>query len=190
VQALPLRSPLALYEQQAHDLLASLRAGDGAAVDVFRHRHPRFLSDEIPWLPKPVTDDDIRAVPLDAFDARLAVARWYDFQDWRWLRTWVLAVQDEASPVARFEAAVEAMLHYTAANGVETYRQRTPPNAPAIARLLIARGAEVDALADMYGGRCTTLSMLVSSTPPAVAGMQVALVVGVAARDGAGVRIP
>jgi ankyrin repeat protein len=68
------------------------------------------------------------------------------------------------------------LLHYVAANGVEGWRQRTPPNAVEIARLLLEAGAEVDALAGMYGGRCTTMSMLVSSSPPGEAGVQVALV--------------
>jgi ankyrin repeat protein len=68
------------------------------------------------------------------------------------------------------------LLHYVAANGVEGYRQLSPANAPDIARLLLDRGAEVDALADMYGGQSTTMSMLVSSTPPAQAGVQVPLI--------------
>jgi len=68
------------------------------------------------------------------------------------------------------------LLHYLAANGVEGYRQRSPANAVAIARLLLDAGAEVDALAGMYGGEYATLSMLISSTPPADAGVQVPLV--------------
>ena len=68
------------------------------------------------------------------------------------------------------------LLHYVGANGVEGYRQRTPPNAVEIATMLLRAGAEVDALADMYGGGCTTMSMLVSSGHPAQAGLQVALV--------------
>src|SRR5262249_17499467 len=68
------------------------------------------------------------------------------------------------------------LLHYIAANGVEGYRQKSPPNAVDVARILLEAGAEVDALADMYGGKCTTMSMLVSSTPPAQAGVQVPLV--------------
>jgi ankyrin repeat protein len=68
------------------------------------------------------------------------------------------------------------LLHYVAANGVEDERQITPPTIVEIATVLLERGAEPDALADMYGGRHTTLSMLVSSTPPAVAGRQVPLV--------------
>ena len=42
--------------------------------------------------------------------------------------------------------------------------------------LLLEAGAEVDALADLYGGQYTTMSMLVSSCHPANAGVQVALV--------------
>lgn len=68
------------------------------------------------------------------------------------------------------------LLHYVAANGVEGYRQKTPPNAVEIARILLEAGAEPDALADMYGTECTTMSMLVSSSHPARARLQVALV--------------
>ena len=67
------------------------------------------------------------------------------------------------------------LLHYIAANGVEGYRQKTPANALEIARMLLDAGAEVDALADVYGGQHTTMSMLVSSNPPAAAGLQVPL---------------
>ena len=68
------------------------------------------------------------------------------------------------------------LLHYIAANGVEGYRQKTPANAVEIAKALLNAGAEVDALADMYGGHYTTMAMLVSSCHPARAGVQVALV--------------
>ena len=68
------------------------------------------------------------------------------------------------------------LLHYIAANGHEGFRQRSPKNAVAIAKLLLESGAEPDALATMYNHQCTTMEMLVSSTPPAVAGVQEALV--------------
>jgi ankyrin repeat protein len=68
------------------------------------------------------------------------------------------------------------LLHYLAANGVEEERQKSPKNAVEMARLLLTAGAEVDALADMYGGRQTTMNMLVSSAPPAQAGVQNALI--------------
>jgi ankyrin repeat protein len=65
------------------------------------------------------------------------------------------------------------LLHYVAANGVEDFRQKTPPNAVAVARLLLEAGAEVDALANTYGGGTaqTTMNLLVSSTHPADAGL-------------------
>jgi hypothetical protein len=68
------------------------------------------------------------------------------------------------------------LLHYIAANGVEDHRQKTPKNAVEVARTLLNAGAEVDALAEMYGGSRTTMSMLVSSCHPAKAGVHVALV--------------
>jgi ankyrin repeat protein len=211
---LPFRSSIEAYEAQADQLLDAFRAGDRDAIDIFWHKHPRFLDDKVPWLPKRIPVDEVRSAPLDQFDARLAVARWYDFQDWRWLRAWVEAVTNEGSPVALFESAVEAvingdaaalssmlrahpglvrerstringfdppmhratLLHYIAANGAEGYRQKSPPNAVQIAKLLLEAGAEPDALASMYGSECTTMSMLVSSTPPAQAGVQVPLV--------------
>ena len=68
------------------------------------------------------------------------------------------------------------LLHYVAANGVEGYRQRTPANAVDVARVLLDAGAEPDSLAQLYGGDCTTMALLVSSSHPARAGVQVALV--------------
>src|SRR5688572_2560668 len=70
------------------------------------------------------------------------------------------------------------LLHYVAANGVEDFRQKTPPNALAVARLLLEAGAEVDGLADTYGGGKyqTTMNLLVSSTHPAEVGLQAPLV--------------
>ena len=70
------------------------------------------------------------------------------------------------------------LLHYVAANGVEDFRQRTPPNAVAIARFLLEAGADVDALADTYGRDKyqTTMNLLVSSTHPAEAGLHSPLV--------------
>lgn len=64
------------------------------------------------------------------------------------------------------------LLHFVAANGVENYRQKTPPNIVAIARLLLDAGAEVDAEADMYGGGATTLGLVVTSAHPRAMGVQ------------------
>ena len=68
------------------------------------------------------------------------------------------------------------LLHYLAANGVEGYRQRSPKNAAEVAKVLLDAGADPNALSWAYGGQCTTMALLVSSTPPAEAGVQVPLV--------------
>src|SRR5688500_1811134 len=70
------------------------------------------------------------------------------------------------------------LLHYVAANGVEDFRQKTPPNALAVARFLLEAAAEVDGRANTYGGGKyeTTMNLLVSSTHPADAGLQAPLV--------------
>jgi hypothetical protein len=212
LQPPPFPSPLSAYEQQADRLLAAHRAADPAAIDLFHRKHPRFLDETIKWRPKFIPDSEIRDAALSLDDARLAIARNYDFLDWPALVDYVDVVSGEG-PVHDFEAAVEAvvagdlgslqdalrrdpaliharssrvcgfdppmhratLLHYIAANGVEAYRQKTPGNAVEIARTLLVAGAEPDALADMYGTPCTTMSMLVSSSHPAEAGLQVAL---------------
>ena len=212
MQPPPFRSPLSAYEERADRLLAAHRAADPAAIDLFHRKHPRFLDEKIKWRPKFIPDSEIRDTALSLDDARLAIARNYDFLDWPALVGYVDAVSREG-PVHAFEAAVEAvvagdlgalqdalrrdpalvharssrvccfdppvhratLLHYIAANGVEAYRQKTPGNAVEIARTLLVAGAEPDALADMYGTPCTTMSMLVSSSHPAEAGLQVAL---------------
>lgn len=64
------------------------------------------------------------------------------------------------------------LLHYVSANGVENYRQETPPNIVEIARLLLDAGAEADAEADMYGGGATTFGLAMTSAHPRLAGVQ------------------
>jgi ankyrin repeat protein len=68
------------------------------------------------------------------------------------------------------------LLHYVGANGVESFRQRTPQNAVQIAEILLEAGAEVDAVADMYGGGATTLGLAATSIHPKVAGVLHAMI--------------
>jgi Ankyrin repeats (3 copies) len=212
LQPLPFNAPIEDYQSQADALLAGWRAGKDWAVKVVRSRHPKFLDQKITWLERDRTDADVRATPVDQDDARLALARWYDFQDWQSVEDYAISVQH--GPVEEFERAVEAvidgdfltlrkflksdprlvrarstrvnnadppmhratLLHYLAANGVEGYRQRSPANAADIAKLILSTGADPNAFSYAYGGECTTLALLVSSTPPAEAGVQLPLV--------------
>jgi ankyrin repeat protein len=63
------------------------------------------------------------------------------------------------------------LIHYVGPNGIEYFRQRTPANAPEIARRLIAAGADVNATADIYGGGATVLGLAATSITPVVAGV-------------------
>jgi Ankyrin repeats (3 copies) len=65
------------------------------------------------------------------------------------------------------------LLHYVSANGVEGYRQKSPPNAARITLLLLDAGADVEAEADVYGGHCTALGLVATSAPPRAAGVQI-----------------
>jgi ankyrin repeat protein len=202
---LPVTSPLAAYVAQAEQWLAAQQAGELWAVSLFHRCLPRAR-------PAPLPDAVRHAADLSSDDARLTLARAYQFLDWAALADFaamvatsedVLAFEVAADAIvagdlealkdtlARAPALVRArssritfydpprhrasLLHYIAANSVEAYRQKTPPNAVPIARALLDAGAEVDAVADMYGGPATTLNMLVSSDHPAIAGLTVPL---------------
>jgi hypothetical protein len=64
------------------------------------------------------------------------------------------------------------LLHYAAANGVEGYRQLTPPNIVEIAGILLITGAQIDAEANVYGGGATALDLAATSAHPERAGVQ------------------
>jgi len=85
----------------------------------------------------------------------------------------------EAAPAlvkARSARAHRAtLLHYVSANGVERYRQKSPKNAVEVAEVLLDRGAEVAAVAEVYGSSCTTLELVATSEPPRAAGVQLPL---------------
>jgi hypothetical protein len=108
---LTFRAALSQYEKQAQELLTAYRASDSAAVDLFHQNHPRFLDEDIPWLPKDIADAEITEAQLEADDARLVIARWYGFRDWPALAAFVAEATREDSPVARFEAAVDAVVN-------------------------------------------------------------------------------
>ena len=66
------------------------------------------------------------------------------------------------------------LLHYVSANGIEGYRQKTPKNIVPITDLLLRVGADVNTVADVYGGS-TTLALVATSVHPERARVQEAL---------------
>jgi ankyrin repeat protein len=81
------------------------------------------------------------------------------------------------------------LLHYVSANGVEGYRQVSPSNATEIAEILLAAGAEVDAVAGVYDSHCTPLGLVATSAPPFDAGVQKPLI-DVLLKHGARMDLP
>lgn len=194
--SLPYDATLEDYEREAEELLEALRRRDDEVAWRFKWEHPRFRGRAV---------SEVGKAELGLEDARAVVAREHGFRDWEHLTAFSVevhrdpaarrfeaaaeAVVDGDAPVLRsmlrerpelvrarsLRRHRATLLHYVAANGVEGGRQRTPQNAVEICRLLLDGGAEVDALADLYDAECTTMSMLVSSSPPAEGGLQAAL---------------
>lgn len=177
LQRLPYNAPVDEYAAQADALVAEGQSGDraNALLSVARfydfHDWQRLVEyaasvqdsggvvARFEFGVEAVINGDIGSLrELLADDPRLVRAR-------------STRVNHAAPPAHR-----STLLHYVAANGVEGYRQRSPGNAADIATLLLSKGADPNALSFAYGGMCTTLALLVSSTPPADAGVQVPLV--------------
>jgi ankyrin repeat protein len=195
--SLPYDAALEEYQRQADALVEELKTGSRSAAHRFKWMHPRFRG-------KPAADP-LASAPLDLADAQLVVALEYSFASWPVLAEFTEAVrrngpikQFETAVEAVVAGDLETLrtklrddpglvrarstrrhhatlFHYIGANGVESGRQKTPANAVEVAKALLDAGADVDALADLYDGECTTMSMLVSSCHPANAGLQVSL---------------
>ena len=134
-------------------------------------------------------------------EAQAIIAREHFFDSWDAFASFAAARRDPRSPIARFEAAAEAIVdgdletltrllredpelvrarsarrhhatlfHYVGSNGIEGFRQRAPKNLVAIAAALLDAGADVNATAQMYGARDTTLLLAATSIHPVLGG--------------------
>lgn len=183
------------YEQQASKLLEACRSVNSDNVKFVQKYHPE------PWKLTKLNNtstnfcmDDARAVTArelgfedwpallrhigDLQDADSQVARFecaVEAVVQGDLKTVISLLQSHPGMVhERSSRGHKAtLLHYIAANGVENYRQLTPPNAVEIADALLSAGAVPDALAEVYDRKWgTTLELLVSSSHPDRAGLQ------------------
>ncbi|MGI8618939.1 MAG: hypothetical protein ACR2L6_07590 [Gemmatimonadaceae bacterium] len=164
-ESLPWRATIQEYKHQANALFKALLAGDQSAQWRFKWNHPRF---------RDKTVDAVTQTTLSPADARVVVAHEHAFETWADLERFAGAVQTDGpiarfeqavdAVVAGDVPALRAMLqdspglvqarstrrhqatllHYVGANGVEDARQKTPPNAVEVAKLLLDAGAEVD----------------------------------------------
>jgi hypothetical protein len=192
-EALPLPEVL---DREARALVAALRAGSRGARHVLESTQQAAPT----WQQG---RSDVASVAPKLEDARRAVARWHGFAEWADVArssvnvdplfeaaadaivegdaVELLALLEHSPALARARSPYPhraTLLHHVAANGIENNRQwQSPRNAVEIAKLLLAAGAEPDATCDSYGrGGNTTLELLVTSSHPAVAGVQADLV--------------
>lgn len=180
----PIRDQLDRQAQRIHD---GHRAGDRTVVAHITCWHPRLVG-------RPA--DEIMAAPFTTDDARQTIAREYGYTDWADVETHGTQPPDPkfesaVDALLRGDAATlrdliarhpdlvhqrsdfghrATLLHYAGSNGVETYRQVVPLNLADLVRLLIEAGADVNAVAGMYGGS-TPLGLLLTSNHPRRAGV-------------------
>jgi hypothetical protein len=183
---LPIVSQL---DAQARNLISGYERGDVAITVQLRS-----------WLPRAVgvAPETIMREPFTLTEARLSMAREYGFRDWDEVAALgdsrpdpafedavdalvaadigALSLRLRATPsLARARSRYghrATLLHYVGANGVETYRQKTPFDIVSRAKVLIEAGADVDAVAAMYGGDQTAYGLAMTSAHPKAAGVQ------------------
>jgi ankyrin repeat protein len=176
----PLELALALTDATVRDRLARRLLAAGAQPGELHH----FTSGG-----DPLDDELRRAGAIERSDEALLFERAADAVVFGDLDTLRDLLDDEPALVhARSPRPHRAtLLNYCGANGTEDPRQRTPPNAPAIAELLLQRGADPNAACKLYRGGSTTMDLLVTSAIPRDAGLDGELV-RVLARYGAKLR--
>jgi hypothetical protein len=198
VGALSARVNLEQSRKQAKDLLKAFKAGDAQVLDRIRWNHPRFrrLSDaEIQKRKFVLADAQLVVAHMHYFESWPKLVRHIEAleaEDPRVMRFEAAADAIISGDIPSLRALIRAhpelvrerstrahrapLLHFIAANGVEDYRQLSPPNAVDVARVLLDAGAGVDAATDVYGGGSTALNLVATSTPPRIAGVQIPLI--------------
>jgi len=186
-----------------YTVLGALEAQAHALYEGHKRRNRAVHFQISSWFP-PLTGagtEDILDSPFTLENAKLTVAREHGFTDWEQVETQgrlkfnrnfenavdavVNGDTDALRALLRANPSLihavspyghqATLLHYVAANGVESWRQTVPPNAVEITQALIDAGADVEAKSNMYGGRHTAMSLLVTSAHPKAAGLTEAI---------------
>ena len=186
---LPARPSLEQYKKQAKDFAKLIKSGDSEVVQRFKKYHPRPAR----LLGPALTDAQLVIAREHGFESWPKFAK--HIEALNRASSSISQFELAADAIITGDApALESLLrknpglirerstrlhrakllHYVSANGFENYRQKTPKNAVEIARMLLAAGAEVDALADTYG-KGTTLGLVATSIHPKRAGVQMPL---------------
>jgi len=174
--------------RQADTVLDAHKNGNDAVTFHIGCWHPQLTGQ---------TAEQIMSASLTLEQARLTMAREYGYVDWAAVEALgelkfdgdfetavdlvitgkvdllsdMLASHSHLVTQTSQHPHAATLLHYLAANGVESHRQMTPLNAADVASCLIDAGANVNATANMYGGGSKTIDLLVTSAHPHNAGV-------------------
>lgn len=190
------------YDFATLSVIELLEAQSQTLVEAHRQGKDEVLFHLACWSPDHIglPSDDIAGNPLTIEQARESMAREYGFDSWSQAKMKGNVLLDVGFESAieslvhgrlnELQIAIRAkpqlvrqksqfghqatLLHYLGANGVETQRQVTPYNAVDIAQWLVDAGAEVNAVANIYGGSAV-LGLVETSVHPANAGVTEAL---------------
>jgi len=160
--------------------------------------YPPSITELKSWHPECISKDykHIMGLELSQDDIQYAQARQYGFKDWE-----DLIIKDSPIDLAferAVDAIIEGnesllrqllsehpdlsqrssnfghrakLIHYIAANGVETYRQITPFNLVALTELLLDQGCDPYADHNIYGGNGNIIDLIATSAHPNEAGV-------------------
>jgi ankyrin repeat protein len=193
VRQLPLRPNLDQYKKQAKDLVKSVKDDDAPALELIKKFHPhsdKFIApgslnsafkladaqfvigrsfgfESWPKFAAHVESVSRENSPSSNFEQAAGAIVNGDLDKLRRL----LAANPELIHLRSEREHNGTLLHYVSANGLEDYRQKTPANIVAVAEVLFDAGADVNAEANMYGGRDTILGLAASSIHPENAGV-------------------
>jgi hypothetical protein len=198
LESLSPRINLEQSRKQAKDLVKAFKAGDPESLDRIRWNHPRFrgLGDaEIRKRPFTLADAQHVIAGLHYFDSWPKLVHHIETlgkKDARVMRFEAAADAIIAGDIPKLRALLREhpelirerstrghhapLLHFISANGVEGYRQITPPNIVEVAKVLLDAGAEVEAESEAYGGGSKALGLVATSAHPRLAGVQISLI--------------
>ena len=200
-KALPAHASLEQYKKQAKDLLKSAKSGRGETLQLSLQRikkdHPRFgrLADlELQNAKIALADTQLVIAREHGFESWPRFAKHIEglARENSSVSKFESAVDAVVTgDVAKLEGLLRGdpelvrarstflhqatLLNYVGANGVENYRQKTPKNAVQVAEVLLRAGADIHAVAEIYGGS-DTLGLAATSIHPFLAGVQDTLI--------------
>ena len=193
-----LYTPLERYAGRGQSVRDQLAAQSQRLWEAWNARDPVARIQISNWHPDHIGPASQAALPhaFTLADARLTLAREHGFSDWEQVEVGALAppyspfedAVDDAldGDLENLEARLAAepelierrsayahrasLIHYMAANGVETYRQVTPLNGDLVLQALVSHGADVNGVAAIYGDS-RPLQLLLTSAHPREAGL-------------------